>query len=88
MTTFRKDPDDILLYKMDWVAWLGTATITSSAWIVDTGLTVVDDTIYDSTTATIKVSGGTAGTRYKLTNRITTADEQKDESMYIRVQEN
>lgn len=70
-----KDPDSILDYTIDWSAWLadsGADTIASSTWVVAAGLTNNNAT-RTSTTATVWLSGGTAGTTYRVTNRITTA---------------
>ena len=67
-----KDPDAILDYAFNWALWLGTDVISTSTWILDTGLTKVSDT-NTSTLATVWISGGTAGATYNITNRITTA---------------
>jgi hypothetical protein len=80
MTTkvYLKDPAAVLDYQIDWSSWLGVDTITSSSWTASTGLTVDSDS-NTTTTATVWVSGGTAGTTYQLTNRITTAGGRTDE---------
>ena len=75
--TKTKDPDSVADYKFDWSRWLEettttTDTISSSSWTVDSGLTKDSDS-NSTTTATIWVSGGTAGTAYQATNRIVTA---------------
>jgi hypothetical protein len=75
--SFTKDPDAVLDYQVDWSAWLASAlggadTIATSTWIVPDGITKNSDTHTDNT-ATLWVSGGTAGTAYNLVNRITTA---------------
>ncbi len=69
---FLKDPDAVLDYQINWAAWLGTDTISSSTWTVPTGITKNSDT-NSTTTTTIWLRGGTAGTEYTLTNRIVTA---------------
>ncbi len=69
---FTKDPDAVMDYRLDWSAFLVTDTISTSTWTVPTGITKQSDT--NTTTAvTIWLTGGTAGTNYELTNRITTA---------------
>ena len=49
---FSKDPHSVLDYVVNWSLWLGTDTITTSEWIVPTGLTKVDDS-KTATSATI-----------------------------------
>ena len=80
--TFRKikDPDAVLDYSIDWSAWLGSDTITTSDWIVagaDSDLAVDSDS-KSTTAATVWLSGGTLGLTYTMTNRITTADGRTD----------
>lgn len=70
--SFSKDPDAKLDYTVDWTKWLAGDTISKSEWIVPDGLNGEDDS-NTSTTATIWLSGGTAGHEYTVTNRITTA---------------
>ena len=88
-TAPSKDPDSIIDYGLDWNSttygpWLATGeTITTSTWIVPTGLTSVSES--NNTTATaIFLSGGTIGETYTLTNRIvTSAGRTEDRSMII-----
>lgn len=89
---FLKDPSDNLNYTIDWGGasdggpWLASGeSITTSTWTVPDGITEVSTT-NDETTATIRVSGGTAGTRYALVNHIVTSDSNEaDRSIYIDV---
>ncbi len=84
---FIKDPNAVLDYTFDWSAWLGADTIASSSMIVDTGITNSSDS-NDTDSATIWLSGGTAGTEYKITNRITTAaGRTADRTILITVKE-
>lgn len=84
-TTFTKDPNATLDYEIDWAAWLDGDTISTSTWIVPSGIT--DGTKSNtSTTTTIWLSGGAAGERYRITNRITTAGGRTDDrSITVRV---
>lgn len=81
----EKDPDAVVDRTINWASadgtndggstdtgWLQGDTISTSTWIVDTGITQDSDS---STTklATIWLSGGTDGISYEVTNRITTA---------------
>jgi len=77
--TFTKDPDAVLDYTMDWEKWLATGdTISASAWTFPTGITKDSDT-NTATTATARISAGTAGTDYAIVNRITTDDGRIDD---------
>jgi hypothetical protein len=66
-----KDPVAILDYTIDWHEWLDTDTIKSSTWEADAGITI-DTTSGTTTTTTVWLSGGTAETKYEITNTITT----------------
>lgn len=70
--TFQKDPNDTLDYVIDWSAWLGTDTISSSTFAVPSGLNKNSDSHTD-TTATVWISGGYVGQSYTITNQIVTA---------------
>ena len=84
-----KDPGSVIDYGIDWNdstvgPWLATGeTISTSTWIVPTGL--VSDSETNTTTATaIFLSGGTIDVTYTLTNRIVTTDGRtEDRSMLI-----
>lgn len=71
-TLETKDPQGVLDYMIDWSDWLGADVISSSTWTVPAGITKDSDTT-SATTATIWLSGGTAGTAYTLRNKIITA---------------
>lgn len=88
MDSYVKDPGDNLDYKKDWATWLPTGdTISTSTWTVPTGLTGSSESS-TTTTATIKLAGGTAGKRYIVTNQIVTAQGRtKQHSFAIYVEE-
>jgi hypothetical protein len=79
--TFYKDPDAVLDYQIDWSTWLGSDTISTSAWTVQSGLTKGSDSKTDTTT-TVWLSGGTAGQTYRVTNRIVTAGGRTDDRTF------
>lgn len=84
---FVKDPSAVLDYKVDWATWLSTDTIATVAWTVPTGITQTS-TSNTTTTATIWLSGGTAGTTYEIVCRITTAGGRTDDrTIGIRVED-
>ena len=87
MEWFIKDPNAVLDYTIDWSRWLGTDTISTATWTVQTGITKVTDS-KTTTTATVWLSGGTAGTDYTVTCRITTVGVRTDDrSIKIQVRE-
>lgn len=69
---WEKDPSAVKDYSIDWTAWLDGGTVAQSEWTVPAGLTKGDE-LNTGTFATVWLSGGTAGRRYRVTNRITTA---------------
>ncbi len=87
---YDKDPDAALDYGFNWTAWLETGdTILTSAWDVPSGLTL-DNSSFTSTHTTVWLSGGTAGDKYLVRNRITTINNPvrgDDRSLLIRVVE-
>jgi hypothetical protein len=87
MADFLKDPDAVNDFTVDWSAWLDTDTIATSVWSSPEGMTV-DLATNTATSATIWLSGGTIGLRYRVTNHITTtAGREDDRTLSIRVQE-
>jgi len=83
-----KDPDGVVDYQFDWSDWLASGeTISTSAWIVPTGITEDSDS-NTTTTTTIWLSGGTAGALHEITNRIVTnSSRTEDRTMRILVKE-
>lgn len=84
---FTKDPDAVLDYTVNWASWLESGdTISDSDWTVESGITE-DSATKTTTTATIWLSGGTAGTQYTITNHITTAAGREDDrSIFVMVE--
>ena len=104
-----KDPDNVEPYHIVWCDKDGTndgsttdsgelqsATISTSAWTVPSGITedsnntaaitIAGVSYGANTVATIWLSGGTAGNVYELTNQITTSDSRTlDKSICVRV---
>lgn len=82
-----KDPNDVLDYRVDWSSRLEGDTISTSTWIVPSGITQ-DSAVSDDSTSTIWLSGGTAGETYSLTNRVVTdGGRTMDQSVRIKVKE-
>ena len=83
---FEKDPDALKDYTINWGDnWLGTDTLATSIWDIESGIREVSDT-FDDDEATVWISGGVVGQTYTLRNRITTAGGRIDDrSIYIRI---
>ena len=86
-----KDPDATGWAKgIDWTDYCEerSTTISSSTWAVSpSGMTVDTSTIVTGSLKTqLKLSGGTAGVQYTVTNRVTTAAGGVDDrSFFVRV---
>lgn len=91
-TAFMKDPEAVLDYTFDWNdatdPWLATGeTISSYTVTVPTGITKDSDSQADGV-VTYWLSGGTAGTNYRVECKIVTSAGRTDErSMWIKVVE-
>lgn len=84
----RKDPDETRIEPMDWTLGLNDgATIVSSSWSFPAGITKVSDGIVvGGLKSYVKMSGGTAGEDYILTNTIVTSDgETLEQSGKVQV---
>lgn len=80
-----KDPQDVDSFGINWATRLDGDLISSSDWIVPTGVTE-DSASNTTTTTTIWLSGGTDGDDYELTNRITTTGGRTlDQTVKLRV---
>ena len=85
-----KDPNAVIRYGIDWSDYLGTEQILSSGWIAE-GAIVIESDSHDTTSTSVLLSGGTSGTRYKVTNRITYTgtggNETDDRTIIVPVRE-
>ena len=82
-----KDPDEVASYAVEWVDALATAeTIASATWSASPSGLTFSAQAESGTRASVKVSGGTAGTDYKVLCRVTTSGGQTlDQSVLLRV---
>ncbi len=89
MESRTKDVGDVADYGFDWSVGLARnedGTIVSSTWEVDPGITVDDDTQFNTTATLLWLSGGVAGRGYKITNTIeTTSGATLQRTRLIRV---
>lgn len=87
--TIDKDKDARLDYIWDWTAWLAdiSDTIASHVITVDTGITADSSAVISGTVAAF-IAGGTVGTTYRASCRITTTAGRIDErSIFLKVVE-
>lgn len=85
--TITKAPKAVLDYPFDWSAWLSSIddTIIDHLIIVDDGI-VCTSSVLSGNIVVAWISGGTEGTIYRVTCRITTAGGRVDErSIFIKV---
>lgn len=88
MSVYYLDSNSRLDHSVDWSAWLETGdAIATSEWLSPDGLTTDTPTV-DGAVATVWLSGGEAGQRYRVTNRVTTtAGRIDDRTLHIRCTE-
>jgi hypothetical protein len=86
MTLEAKTPTEVKDYGVNWAPYLGTGvTIATSDWEVPAGITE-DSSDIDALATVVRLSGGTAGTDYTLTNTIvTSAGETLVRAIEVRV---
>ncbi|MFY9174404.1 MAG: hypothetical protein WAO24_03565 [Peptococcia bacterium] len=78
-----KDPSAVLDYVFDWTGWLATGeTISSYTVTAQSGITLDSDSATDDT-VTVWLSGGTSGSRYRVSCKITTNAGRIDERSMI-----
>lgn len=87
-----KDPADVANYALGWTNILGGDTISALSSVtiapVTTPALVADTQSFTTTTTTVKLSGGKAGTDYTVTFRVTTTGGQTlERSALVRVRD-
>lgn len=76
---FAKASDAHIEYTARWATWLAGDVITESAWSVEpSGEMEITQSTNTTTTATVWLSGGTPGTIYEVTNRVTTIGNRSE----------
>ncbi len=85
----RKDPFDILERELDWTeVVLAGSTISASAWVSDSSGLTVEEAGTTGLTTKVKLSAGSAGVAYKVSNQVTLDSGLKFErSFYVLVRE-
>lgn len=85
----RKDPDSTVDFGVDWTDYLANNNdaLAGSTWVVPAGLEEVSSSFTEDH-AFVWLSGGTVGSTYTVTNRITTAGGRtEDESIFVMIEE-
>lgn len=86
---FEKQPAEILDYDVDYTEWFGDRADTPESYVVvvPVGITKVSDALTGNVVKVV-LGGGTAGTKYKITVRLTTASGLVKESDFeLKVKE-
>lgn len=89
IATYDKDPDATLDYSIDWSPWLPSGdAIDSATWTSsDAALVMLSDAPHAPSVvagiATVWISGGVAGTRYRLTCQVETTAGRVDERTIV-----
>ena len=89
--TIVKDPDAVLDYTFDWTEWLDALadTLADHQVIAEAGLTLETSSIVGKKVVAW-LSGGTEGTTYRVTCRVTTASSPPridDRSIFVKIKE-
>ena len=83
-TVYERDANSVLDFMWDWSAWLQVSEVISSHTINSPVGITIDSSSHTNTTVTAWVSGGTTGTAYDVTCRITT-NQGRTEDRTIRL---
>lgn len=84
---YTKDPDDVIDVSFNWVGFLNGDTIATSTFLLPDGLTQ-DSSSNTTLRTTVWLSGGSAGTLCRVTNRVVTAGGRtKDMTKLVMVVE-
>jgi len=91
MSFYLKDPAARVDYAIDWAGYLDGQTIAASAWSVDPaeqGGIAVDEDSFELLRTAARLSGGTIGRSYMVSNLVTLSDGSADaRSIVLRVEE-
>lgn len=94
LTWPAKDPNEVLDYEVDWAAEdeprleTGETLITSTFSVTEGDVVIDSSTFAASGLATVWLSGGTAGTKCVILNRVTTSEDRTyDQSVTLRIRD-
>jgi len=84
---YTKDPNDVIDVTFNWVGFLDGDTIDTSTFLLPDGM-VQDSSSNTTLRTTVWLSGGSAGTLCRVTNRIVTdGGRTKDMTKFVLVVE-
>jgi len=84
-----KDPDELLDYSLNWVNALGTDTIVTSDWSINSADLIENHKTNTATATVIWLEGGGLNQQYVVTNTIETAGGRIfQQSVNIRIASN
>jgi hypothetical protein len=91
MSYYLKDPQSRVDYAIDWTAYLDGQSVSASSWSVTPdgeGAIAVDQASFGLTRSAVRLSGGTVGCVYSISNQVTFSDGSRDErSITLRVEQ-
>lgn len=97
MTTFKKDSDALLDYKIDWTSWLNNKdSIVSAVAFIDSPGTAAVSALKiaasivsaNGQSHVVWLSAGVESTTYKITSRVwTSAGRRNDDSFWVMIQQ-
>lgn len=84
--SYTKDPTEKKDYEVDWSRHLGIGeTVTTSTWsVAPAGITLAapNGTANTGTITRTRLTGGTAGVEYRITNHVATSTTQEFERSF------
>ncbi|WP_079613999.1 phage fiber-tail adaptor protein [Mycobacteroides abscessus] len=83
---FKKDPQAVLDWTVDWGPWLtkmGDSISEVAATVTPTGALKVDSVSFARSQVTVWLSGGVAGSPYQVTVHVTTAGGRQDDRSFV-----
>jgi hypothetical protein len=87
IAAFTKDPNSTIDFEIDWNQWLNGDTVSVSTWEVPAAFTIQSEGVTSNVTRAF-LTGGTAGSDYTITNRITTPGGRiEDRSVLVQVRQ-
>lgn len=76
---FKKDPNAVIDYTIDWSRWLAGDTLSGAVWTSTSSDLTINFSTTDQTRSQVWVSGGIDKARYYLTCHVTTAAGRQDD---------
>ena len=78
----EQDKDEAIAYTMNWAGDLNSSTLAAVTWTIPSALTNESQS-NTTTTATVRLSGGTAGQVYKVECSVTSATGEDMQAHFL-----